>query len=74
MKNDCEDCTNASNGLWHGYKFSCMQCRARMVARGMHYIHSQRMGRQSKEYREELQKHGLSHEDVKAAAEIDAGG
>lgn len=31
----CPDCTQARAGMWHGYSYSCPNCCARAVARGL---------------------------------------
>ena len=31
----CQDCTKARAGMWCGYRYSCPDCCARAVARGL---------------------------------------
>lgn len=68
----CPDCLSAAAKLWHGFSVDCPGCKARAIARGPNFRASQAAGRQSWQYRQELDNFGVSHEDVRKAATADA--
>ena len=72
MPSDCPDCTAAAQQDWHGFKAGCLGCAARAVARGPNYRRVRDAGRLDRQYRGELEQLGVTHEQVKAAAQADA--
>lgn len=68
----CPDCTQAAARDWHGFTADCPGCAARAVARGPNYRESLATSRQTSKYRAELDLLKVSHEQVKAAAGVDA--
>jgi len=67
----CADCLAASQRLHVVYRTSCRGCLARMTARGLLYFKAREEGRQTKEYLSELRRIGVTHAEVKAAADAD---
>jgi hypothetical protein len=70
----CQDCTRAAAEPWHGFKAQCQGCCARAAARSPHFRRVRDAGMQDRAYRALLEKFGLSHDEVKAAAAADAEG
>lgn len=70
----CDDCTRSAAGSWHGFTASCVACRARGVARGPAFAESQALGSLTRDYRDQLTRLGLTHDQVKAAGAADAKG
>jgi hypothetical protein len=68
----CEDCTQAATRLWHGFRNGCPGCAARAAARSPPYRAAQESGRRDRHYRGLLQTYGVTHDDVRAAAAVDA--
>lgn len=67
----CEDCTTASQEPHHGFKAGCPGCCARAISRGLNYFESLKQGQQTRRYRAELQQFGMTHQQVKDAAQAD---
>ncbi len=67
----CPDCTQAAITEWDVFRGDCLGCRARGVARGPHYRRCRDAGAQDRAYRQMLQQFGLTHEQVRAAAQAD---
>jgi hypothetical protein len=68
----CPDCTAAAERDWHGFVNGCRGCCARAAARSPHFRRVRDAGAQDRAYRQLLEQFALSHEDVKAAAAVDA--
>lgn len=64
----CPDCINAQARPWHGYRLDCSGCVARSVARSQAYHDAAAQGRQTREYRQMLQRMDVTHEQVQRAA------
>lgn len=73
MPSDCPSCSQAAQvpdcGL---FTVSCRQCTARAVSRGPDFFASKQRGTQTRDYRELLERMGLTHEEVLAARDADA--
>lgn len=67
----CSDCTKAAARRHHGFLAGCVGCCARAAARMPQYREAQKAGVQTHAYRRLLQQFGLSHEQVRAAAQAD---
>jgi hypothetical protein len=67
----CPDCTAAAQALHWRFTDGCTGCRARGVARGSHYRRCRDAGAQDRAYRQMLQQFGLTHEQVREAAQAD---
>lgn len=67
----CTHCTQSRVLPWHGFQANCRGCAARAAARSPHYARVKANGMQDRHYRALLEKFGLSHEEVKAAAADD---
>lgn len=61
----------ASADVWHGFRMGCPGCCARATARGPNFHRVRTTGTQDRQYRAQLQQLGLTHEQVKAAAQND---
>lgn len=68
----CPDCELASAQPHHGFAMGCAGCCARAAARSPHFDRVRRAGQQDRQYRAMLEQFGLSHEQVKEAARLDA--
>jgi hypothetical protein len=68
----CEACTKAAAEPWHGFRSDCQGCKARSVARSPHFDRVRRAGVLDNRYTSLLAAFGVTHEEVKAAAERDA--
>lgn len=71
MSSDCLDCTAAAAGEWHGFTMNCRGCCARAAARTPQYHAARTAGRLDRPYRALLEQFGLTHDEVKAAADVD---
>lgn len=67
----CEDCRQAALTVWHSFRANCPGCAARAVARGPNYRRARDAGKQDRRYRSELEQYGVTHGEVKAAAQAD---
>jgi hypothetical protein len=67
----CEDCTKAAEGLHHGFTSTCRGCWARTVARSPDFARVRAAQWVDREYLALLARFGLTHNEVKAAAETD---
>lgn len=68
----CPDCTTAAQRMHHGFSAGCKGCAARAVSRGPNYRRARDSGRQDWKYRAELENLGVTHEQVREAARVDA--
>lgn len=68
---DCAECKAAAANLWHVFMSDCRGCVARQASRSPAYAESRQAGRILPMYRGMLDRLGLDHADVKAAAEAD---
>lgn len=68
----CLDCSTAAEQQHHGFMADCPGCCARAAARSPHFARVRKLGKQDRGYRALLEHFGLSHEQVKAAADADA--
>lgn len=67
---NCEDCTQAAQGPWHGYRKDCQGCTARALSRSHAFHESRQAGRLTKEYRAALDKAGVTHAQVCEADQL----
>lgn len=65
---DCGDCSAAAASVWAGYRMNCRQCAARMVSRSQQCFQARQRLRLTPEYRALLERMGVTHDEVKAAA------
>ena len=63
----CPDCATARDAVHHGFRASCQGCKARAMARGPHYFGCKVAGRLNQVYLQQLERLGLTHDQVKAA-------
>jgi hypothetical protein len=68
----CPNCAAASQREHWEFSANCIGCRARRVARSPQYFKCKKEGKQTRGYRALLQQFGLTHEQVRAAADCDA--
>jgi hypothetical protein len=68
----CSDCQAAAGQPHHGFTASCRGCQARALARSPAFAEARRAQRLTPDYRNALERLGLSHEEVKDAARADA--
>lgn len=67
----CSDCTKAAARSWHQFTANCRGCCARAAARMPQYREAQKAGVQTHAYRRLLEQFGLTHDNVRAAAQAD---
>jgi hypothetical protein len=67
----CPDCTQAAITEWHGFRADCEVCKARAMARSPQFRRCRDAGAQDRAYRQMLQQFGLTHEQVRTAAQAD---
>lgn len=67
----CPDCSRAAIELWRCYRSGCRGCIARAIARNPEFAISRAQGRQTRAYREHLEKLGAEHSEVLEAAAND---
>lgn len=67
----CPDCTAASTAMHHGFRAGCDGCRARALARGPYFFACKQAGKLNPLYLQQLERLGLTHEQVKAADAAD---
>lgn len=72
MNPACSDCIASKQRPWHGFRSACPGCCARAAARSPHFRRVREAGRLDTPYRALLRQFGLEHEQVKAAAAVDA--
>ncbi len=63
----CPNCQAAETAPHYAFRASCPGCVARGVGRGPNFADSARYGFLTAQYRAELQKLGLTHNQVKEA-------
>jgi len=68
----CTDCTASAERPHHGFRAECKGCSARAASRSPHYRRCRDAGRQDREYRALLEQFGLTHQQVREAAQADA--
>lgn len=69
----CPDCAASATQVWHGFTHGCQGCAARALARGHHFRRCRDAGMLDRHYRAALALFGVTHEQVKAAAQADKG-
>lgn len=69
---ECFDCISAATSEWHGFVDGCKGCAARAASRSWATWEARGAGRQSSLYLSLLETHGVTHDQVKAAAAADA--
>ena len=67
----CPECTAAVVSLHHIFRADCQGCTARAVARSLPFTESRRTGKQTPNYIADLERCGVTHEQVKQAAASD---
>lgn len=67
----CPECTAAVASLHHIFRADCLGCTARAVARSQAFSESRRTGKQTSRYIADLERCGVTHEQVKQAAASD---
>ena len=67
----CKDCTDAAMGPHHGFTAACRGCCARAAARSPHFARVLKLGRLDRQYQTLLYTFALTHDEVKAAAQVD---
>jgi hypothetical protein len=68
----CPDCTKATEGLHHGFTSNCRGCWARTVARSPDFARVRAAQWVDKPYLALIGRFGVTHNEVKAAADADA--
>lgn len=68
----CHDCITAAAQPHHGFTAGCDGCCARAASRSPHYHRVRSQGRLDRPYQALLDHFGLTHAEVRAAAETDA--
>lgn len=68
----CLDCNTAAKRPHHGFQSGCMGCCARAAARSPHFRRVRDAGKLDRQYVGLLAQFGLTHDQVKAAAQADA--
>jgi len=63
----CPDCQAAATAAHHGFRASCSGCKARAFSRGPHFFEAKRAGKLNPVYLQQLERLGLTHDQVKAA-------
>lgn len=66
----CRDCTDARERSHHGFS-DCQGCRARAVARSVHFAKAWKTQRRHREYVQLLEFVKVTHEEVVEAAKSD---
>jgi hypothetical protein len=67
----CADCAAAAERLHGHFTGGCIGCCARAASRSPQFFAARKTGRQDQKYRNLLHQFGLTHEQVKAAYEVD---
>lgn len=67
----CRECAAAAAGPAHGFDNRCKGCRARAAARSPFFADSLKAGRLTTDYRTLIDRVGVTHDEVKAAAAAD---
>lgn len=67
----CPACLTAAQELSHEFRTDCQGCTARAIARGPDYYRCRKAGKLDALYFQALERVGLTHSEVKAAAESD---
>lgn len=67
----CEACSTAAQRESAMFHAGCRGCMARAAARSPQYRQARDTGRQDSKYRALLDTYGVSHDEVRAAAEAD---
>lgn len=68
----CEDCDTAAARLWHGMTATCRGCWARSVSRDHAFARVMAAGWLDRPYLDLCGRFGVTHNEVKKAAEADA--
>lgn len=67
----CEFCARAAVQLEHGFHSQCRGCQARAAARSPFFFESRVYRKWTREYRNLIERLGVTHEEVLAAAKAD---
>lgn len=67
----CEACTAAAERVCAMFHANCPGCMARSAARSPQFFEARQAGKLTPDYRDVLQRLGVTHEAVKAAAAKD---
>ena len=67
----CRHCTLAAERSHWEFATGCRGCIARGVARGAHFRRCRDAGALDRQYRQQLQQAGVTHDEVKSAATAD---
>ena len=67
----CEFCAQSAAGPCHGFRFDCRGCAARTAARSQPFAESRAAKKQTQEYRALIDRLGVTHDEVIAAARAD---
>jgi hypothetical protein len=67
----CEACKQAAERVSAMFRDGCPGCMARSAARSPQFFEARQAGKLTPDYREMLQRLGVTHEAVKAAAAVD---
>ena len=67
----CEFCVASAAGPCHGFRRDCRGCAARTAARSPFFFDSKRAGKQTHDYRALIDRLGVTHDEVIAAARAD---
>lgn len=67
----CPACAAAAEGPHHSFRYGCLGCAAREVARGPHYHRCGATGVQDRQYRAQLEQFGVTHQAVREQAQSD---
>ncbi len=67
----CHHCILAAKKRHHGFEAGCAGCAARSLVRSPHWRRVQQAGVQDRYYRLALAQHGVTHDQVRAAAAAD---
>ena len=67
----CEFCARAAVQLEHGFHSACRGCQARVAARSPFFFESRQVRQWTADYRALIERLGVTHEEVLAAAKAD---
>jgi hypothetical protein len=67
----CEFCARAAVQMEHGFHAQCRGCNARVAARSPFFFESRQVRAWTADYRALIERLGVTHEEVLAAAKTD---
>jgi hypothetical protein len=67
----CDFCAQAAREMCHGFNARCRGCNARAAARSQPFFESRNARKQTLGYRALIERLGVTHEEVLAAAKAD---